>query len=171
MFAELAKWWKRIENPAAASPRDYRAYTTEFDRIIHGDDLPALFSPEQEAAFEARVAEVDPVLSQWRTAAELVAIDDVKAYAAKHSADDPNDTVACLLVDHSGSLRGQPAVLTTAVAEVAADYWSRIGISYEILGFTTLTWRGGRSREKWMNSGHPRNPGRHLAHHLSHGRC
>jgi cobaltochelatase CobT len=63
-------------------------------------------------------------------------------------------------LNDSGSLRGQPAVLTTAAAEVAADYWSRIGIRYEILGFTTLTWRGGRSREKWMNSGHPRNPGR-----------
>ncbi len=160
MFGEFLKRRKRIGNPAAASCPDYCVYTTEFDRIIHGDDLPALFSPEQEAAFQARVAEVDPVLSQWRTAAELVAIDDVKAYAAKHSADDPNDTVACLLVDHSGSLRGQPAVLTTAVAEVAADYWSRIGVRYEILGFTTLTWRGGRSREKWMNSGHPRNPGR-----------
>ena len=82
MFPELQKWRRWIGNPAAASRPDYCVYTTEFDRIIHGDDLPALFSPEQEAAFQARVAEVDPVLSQWRTAAELVSIDDVKAYAA-----------------------------------------------------------------------------------------
>src|SRR6266436_9187849 len=41
MFAELAKWWKRSGNPTSASPQDYRVYTTEFDRIIHGDQLPA----------------------------------------------------------------------------------------------------------------------------------
>jgi len=96
MFAELVKRLMRIGNPAAASRPDYCVYTTEFDRIIHGDELPALLSPEQEAAFHAREAEVDPVLSQWRTAAELAAIEDVKAYAAKHSANDWNDTVACL---------------------------------------------------------------------------
>jgi len=160
MFAELAKWWKRIGNPAPASPQAYRVYTTEFDRIIHGDELPALFGPEQEATFQAKLSEVDPVLSQRRAAAELAAIEDVRAYASKHSVDDLNDTVACLLVDHSGSLRGERAVLATAIAEIVADYWSRIGIRYEILGFTTCSWKGGRSREKWINAGRPPNPGR-----------
>ncbi len=159
MFAELAKWWKRSGNPTSASPQDYRVYTTEFDRIIHGDQLPALLGPEQEATFQARASELDPVLSRWRAAAELAAAEDVRAYATKHSADDLNDTVACLL-DHSGSMRGQCAILATAIAETVADYWSRIGIRYEILGFTTLSWKGGRSREKWINSGRLPNPGR-----------
>jgi len=140
MFAELAKWWKRSGNPTSASPQDYRVYTTEFDRIIHGDQLPALLGPEQEATFQARASELDPVLSRWRAAAELAAAEDVRAYATKHSADDLNDTVACLLLDHSGSMRGQCAILATAIAETVADYWSRIGIRYEILGFTTLSW-------------------------------
>jgi len=161
MFAELAKWWKRIGNPTSASPQAYRVYTTEFDRIIHGDELPALLDPEQEAAFEVKVSEVDPVLSRWRAAAELAAVEEARAYASKHGVDDLNDTVACLLVDHSGSLRvGQRAILATAIAEIVADYWSRIGIRYEILGFTTSSWKGGRSREKWINSGRPPNPGR-----------
>jgi len=160
MFAELTKRWKRIGNPASASPQEYRVYTTEFDRIISGDELPALLGPEREAMFQVKASEVDPVLSRWRAAAELAAVEEVRADASKHRVDDLNDTVACLLLDHSGSLRGQRAILATAIAEIAADYWSRIGIRYEILGFTTLSWKGGRSRERWMNSGRPPNPGR-----------
>lgn len=160
MFAELAKRWKRIGNPASASPQHYRVYTTEFDRIINGDELPALLGPEREATFQVKASEADPVLSRWRAAAEPAAVEEARAYAAKHGVDDLNDTVACLLLDHSGSLRGQRAILAIAIAEIVADYWSRLGISYEILGFTTLSWKGGRSREKWINSGRPPNPGR-----------
>jgi len=128
--------------------------------MIHGDELPALLGPEHEATFQQKASEVDPVLSQWRAAAEPAAVEAAGAHASKHSADDLNDTVACLLLDHSGSLRGQPAVVATAIAEIVADYWSRIGIRYEILGFTTLSWKGGRSREKWIESGRPPTPGR-----------
>jgi uncharacterized protein YwqG len=145
----------------SASPQDYRVYTTEFDRIIRGDELPTLFAPEREATFQKRLSEVDPPLSRWRAAAEQVAIEEAKIYAATRRRGALKDTVACLLLDHSGSLRrGQRAILATAVAEIVADYWSRIGIPYEILGFTTSSWKGGRSREKWIKSGQPRNPGR-----------
>ena len=160
MFGELAKWWNRVGIAAAASPQEYRVYTTEFDRIIHGDELPALFGPEHEATLQVKASEVDPVLSRWRAAAEPAAVEAARAHASKHSVDDLKDTVACLLLDHSGSLRGQPAILATGIAEIVADYWSRIGIRYEILGFTTSSWKGGRSREKWIESGRPPNPGR-----------
>jgi len=128
--------------------------------VIAGEDIAALDSAEGEAAFQARVAEVEPVLSRWRTGAEAAAIERARAHLSNHGAEDVNDTVACLLIDHSGSLRGLPAVLATAVAEVIAGYWSRIGIKYEILGFTTVSWRGGRSREKWLAAGAPPDPGR-----------
>jgi cobaltochelatase CobT len=175
MFAELAKWWKRTGNPASGSPQDYRVYTTEFDRVIHGNQLPALLGPEREAEFQVKASELDPALSRWRAAAELAAVEDVRAYASKHRVEDSNDTVACLLLDHSGSLRGQRAILATAIAEIVAGYWSRIGIRYEILGFTTLSWKGGRSREKWIKSGRPANPGRlcdllHIVYRSADGR-
>src|SRR5215467_277450 len=157
MLAEVVKWWDRIGNPP---PQDYRAYTTEFDGVIHGDEIPALAGPELEASFQEKVSGAEPELSRWRTAAEPAAVEAARAHASKHSVDDLKDTVACLLLDHSGSLRGQPAVLATAIAEIVADYWSRIGIRYEILGFTTLSWKGGRSRKKWIESGRPPNPGR-----------
>src|SRR5262252_8216721 len=160
MFGELATWWNRVGIAAAASPQEYRVYTAEFDRIIHGDEISALFGPEHEATFQEKASEAGPVLAQWRAAAAPAAVEAANAYASKHGVDDSNDTVACLLLDHSGSLRGQGAVVATAIAEIVADYWSRIGIRYEILGFTTLSWKGGRSRKKWIESGRPPNPGR-----------
>jgi len=33
-------------------------------------------------------------------------------------------------------------------------------VGVEILGFTTRAWRGGQSREEWINAGKPSNPGR-----------
>src|SRR5690606_23347088 len=38
--------------------------------------------------------------------------------------------------------------------------WSRLGIAFEILGFTTQSWHGGRSRRRWKWRGSPSNPGR-----------
>src|SRR5262249_58938681 len=93
-------------------------------------------------------------------AAEPAAVEAAAAHGSKHGVDDLNDPVACLLLDHPGSLRGQPAILATAIAEIVADYWSRIGIRYEILGFTTSSWQGGLSRRKWIDSGRPPLPGR-----------
>ena len=69
-------------------------------------------------------------------------------------------TVATLLLDHSGSMSGQRAILAIALAEIVADYWSRIGWEFEILGFTTATWKGGQSRKKWLRRGRFPNPGR-----------
>jgi cobaltochelatase CobT len=36
----------------------------------------------------------------------------------------------------------------------------RCGVKVEILGFTTRAWKGGQSREQWLQSGKPANPGR-----------
>ena len=36
----------------------------------------------------------------------------------------------------------------------------RCGVKVEILGFTTKAWKGGQSREQWINDGKPSYPGR-----------
>ena len=36
----------------------------------------------------------------------------------------------------------------------------RCGVKTEILGFTTRAWKGGQSREAWLNDGKPQAPGR-----------
>ena len=70
------------------------------------------------------------------------------------------DTVVSLLIDNSGSMRGRPIGIAAMSADLLAQTLERCGVKVEILGFTTRTWKGGRSREKWLASGKPATPGR-----------
>jgi len=70
------------------------------------------------------------------------------------------DTVVTLLLDNSGSMRGRPIMVAAACADILARTLERCGVKTEILGFTTRAWKGGRSKEKWLARGKPRNPGR-----------
>ncbi|WP_409361238.1 cobaltochelatase subunit CobT [Bartonella heixiaziensis] len=70
------------------------------------------------------------------------------------------DTVVSLLIDNSGSMRGRPITVAASCADILAQTLERCGVKVEILGFTTKTWKGGKSREKWLNQNKPHNPGR-----------
>ena len=70
------------------------------------------------------------------------------------------DTVVTLLIDNSGSMRGRPITVAAMSADILARTLERCGVKVEILGFTTRTWKGGTAREKWVDDGRPKNPGR-----------
>lgn len=70
------------------------------------------------------------------------------------------DTVVSLLLDNSGSMRGRPITITAISADILARTLERCGVKVEILGFTTRTWKGGASREKWLLNGKPKDIGR-----------
>jgi cobaltochelatase CobT len=70
------------------------------------------------------------------------------------------DTVVSLLIDNSGSMRGRPITIAAICADILARTLERCGIGVEVLGFTTRTWKGGQSREKWLAAGKPHEPGR-----------
>jgi len=70
------------------------------------------------------------------------------------------DTVVSLLIDNSGSMRGRPITVAAMSADILARTLERCGVKVEILGFTTRAWKGGQSREKWVQDGKPKNPGR-----------
>lgn len=70
------------------------------------------------------------------------------------------DTVVTLLIDNSGSMRGRPITVAAMCGDILARTLERCGVKVEILGFTTRAWKGGQSREKWVQDGKPRNPGR-----------
>jgi cobaltochelatase CobT len=70
------------------------------------------------------------------------------------------DTVVTLLIDNSGSMRGRPITVAATCADILARTLERCGVKVEILGFTTKAWKGGQSRELWLQSGKPPNPGR-----------
>lgn len=70
------------------------------------------------------------------------------------------DTVVTLLLDNSGSMRGRPITVAATCTDILARTLERCGVKVEILGFTTKAWRGGQSREAWLQRGKPANPGR-----------
>ncbi len=73
---------------------------------------------------------------------------------------DFRDTVVTLLIDNSGSMRGRPITVAAMCSDILARTLERCAVKTEILGFTTRAWKGGQSREKWVQDGKPRNPGR-----------
>ncbi len=73
---------------------------------------------------------------------------------------DFRDTVVTLLIDNSGSMRGRPISIAAMTADTLARTLERCGVKVEILGFTTGAWKGGLSRDLWMQNGKTRHPGR-----------
>ncbi|HEX2265571.1 MAG TPA: hypothetical protein VHH14_04750, partial [Solirubrobacterales bacterium] len=70
------------------------------------------------------------------------------------------DTAVTLLIDNSGSMRGRPITIAAMSADILARTLERCGVKVEILGFTTRAWKGGMSRERWIQAGKPPKPGR-----------
>jgi cobaltochelatase CobT len=57
-------------------------------------------------------------------------------------------------------MRGRPITVAAMCADILARTLERCAVKVEILGFTTRAWKGGQARERWVQEGKPRNPGR-----------
>lgn len=70
------------------------------------------------------------------------------------------DTVVTLLLDNSGSMHGRSIRVAAVCADILSSTLERCGVKVEILGFTTGAWKGGKSRDRWVEAGYPPAPGR-----------
>jgi len=70
------------------------------------------------------------------------------------------DTLVTILIDNSGSMRGKPISVAAICADILSRTLERCSVKVEILGFTTKHWKGGQSRQKWIDSQKPLSPGR-----------
>jgi cobaltochelatase CobT len=90
-----------------------------------------------------------------------VIVDPMKPLSFKQERETQfRDTVVTLLLDNSGSMRGRPIMVAACCADILARTLERCGVKVEILGFTTGAWKGGHSREEWLNALKPPLPGR-----------
>jgi len=167
---------------------DYRPYTTEFDEIILAEDLcdaeeltrlraylDQQLLPLQSAvtklanrlqrrllAQQNRAWEFDleeGLLDAGRLTRVVTAPTHPLSYKIETDTDF-RDTVVTLLIDNSGSMRGRPISIAAICADILARTLERCSVKVEILGFTTRAWKGGQSREAWIEAGKPANPGR-----------
>lgn len=142
-------------------PKPYTVYTRDFDQIIDAKDLDGVLG-RPSAADRAVAKESWDLFHQglqaWRTSADLAALNAVER--VRKAAIDPANTAIVILVDHSGSMKGQRMLLAAAATDVGHDFLVQLGCAVEVLGFTTVSWHGGRSRKRWFRRGRPKSPGR-----------
>jgi len=167
---------------------DYKIYTTEFDEIIEAEALCEpqellrlrTMLDQQLQQLHGTVSRLANRLQRkllarqsrsWDfdleegvlDAARLsrVVTDPMHPLTFKMERDTEfRDTVVTLLLDNSGSMRGRPIMVAALCADILARTLERCGVKVEILGFTTRAWKGGQSRERWLGSGKPPQPGR-----------
>ncbi len=130
---------------------------------IKANDLDAVLAelPDSDRRWAERFPKVDP--GQLYDLEKDLAARRARmgtAQAQDRSAVGTADAIVSLLIDHSGSMRGQPMLFAARAALVASDLLDGLGAKLEVLGFTTARWKGGRSREKWLRDGQPSYPGR-----------
>ncbi|MEL6978194.1 MAG: hypothetical protein AAGM38_05890 [Pseudomonadota bacterium] len=146
-----------FETPASFG---YKIFTTAHDEVIEAAHAPATKGRSIRAAF------IRDRLSRCAPAADRLAAAITRGGVGAGS-------TMSLLIDHSGSLRGasrRPAEIITPeesgarqavdTALTLACALDRCGARFEILGFTTRAWNGGRSRTEWLAAGRPKRPGR-----------
>jgi cobaltochelatase CobT len=166
----------------------YKVFTRAFDEIVNAEDLCdadeldrlRAFLDKQLVALHGAVARLANRLQRrllaqqnrgWDfdldegliDAARLarIVVDPMHPLSFKQERDTAfRDTVVTLLLDNSGSMRGRPIMVAACCADILARTLERCGVKVEILGFTTRAWKGGHSREAWLNALKPPLPGR-----------
>ncbi|MDP3415232.1 cobaltochelatase CobT-related protein, partial [Falsiroseomonas sp.] len=179
---------QRKEVPATDDASVYRAFNKSFDEVVEADDLcdadelarlrqqldqqlshlqgvvsklanrlQRRLMAQQQRAWEFDLEE--GILDVARLARVVVNPMQSLSYKKEREADF-RDTVVTLLIDNSGSMRGRPITVAAMCCDILARTLERCSVKVEILGFTTRAWKGGQSRERWVQEGKPRNPGR-----------
>ncbi len=167
---------------------NYQPYTTEFDEIVKAEELAdsaelsrlRLLLDQQLVSLQDATSKLANRLQrrllaqQNRTwefdleegildASRLASViaDPMNPLAYKQERETKfRDTVVTLLIDSSGSMRGRSITIAAVCADILGRTLERCSVKVEVLGFTTRAWRGGQSREKWIQAGKPSNPGR-----------
>ena len=92
--------------------------------------------------------------------AQIIAKPTIDAIWKKENHHPFKDTIVSMLIDNSGSMRGKPITIAAMCTDILARTLERCSIKVEILGFTTVNWKGGKARQKWLRAQKPAQPGR-----------
>jgi hypothetical protein len=139
----------RVLNRMLWAKSNYNIYTTAHDEVVTAADI--VRAGDREGLLEhldkAEASSVDliaPISERLSDARRL----------------NENQTAITVLVDNSGSMRGYAITRTALCVRALSRLLNRCNIPHEVLGFTTRTWKGGKSREDWLADKKPKLPGR-----------
>ena len=171
----------------AAQQRQYRVFTRQFDREDEAASLVrGALLQEYRQAMDRRLHELSPPLARlsrqlgallahpvtadWRfqqeegridgrQLARLVSSPLSRDIFRQESSRPHCDCAITLLIDCSGSMKTHAMPLA-----LFADIWARVAgmaqVPFEVLGFSTASWHGGKALAAWQRAGRPDAPGR-----------
>ena len=171
-----------------ASKKNYKVFTNKFDEVIEARDLISpeeairlrsqldnLIKPHLTTIGKLANRLQRLLLSQqntsWNFDLEEGTLDTSRlhrvvaepGYPLSYKQESENkfkDTVITLLIDNSGSMRGRSISLAAICGDIISSTFERCAVKTEVLGFTTKNWKGGSSKQEWVDKGQPANPGR-----------
>lgn len=141
----------------------YRIYTAEFDETIDAAAFVAHSNgviEAQESSLQSRAIPNSVARAPFVATLRANCASMTERLQRSLTREQRDDTVVSLLFDHSGSLRGTTYLAVAEVAEALADALTDADIATDVLSFTTVRWKGGLSRAKWLKDGRPKMPGR-----------
>jgi cobaltochelatase CobT len=171
-----------------ASEKNYKVFTNKFDEVIEARDLISpeeairlrsqldnLIKPHLTTIGKLANRLQRLLLSQqntsWNFDLEEGTLDTSRlhrvvaepGYPLSYKQESENkfkDTVITLLIDNSGSMRGRSISLAAICGDIISSTFERCAVKTEVLGFTTKNWKGGSSKQEWVDKGQPASPGR-----------
>jgi len=181
---------QRSERPdISAGPGTlYNIYTTQYDEVVKAEDLadPEELN-KLRALLDKQLVHLQAVVSKlanrlqrkllakmqrsWQfdleegyldpaRLARIVANPTIPLSFKQERQTDFKDTIVCILLDNSGSMRGRPITIAAMCTDIISRTLERCSVKVEILGFTTRAWKGGKARDNWIQNGRPPQPGR-----------
>ncbi len=179
---------RRMKKISSKSKVKYKIYTEEFDETIKAEDLETEEELIRlRSSLDQQLLQLKSFISKlanklqrkllakqnrsWEFDLEegildtskltRIIIDPFNSLSFKKEKEtDFKDTLVSILIDNSGSMRGKPISVAAVCADILSRTLERCSVKVEVLGFTTKFWKGGSSREKWINNNKPKSPGR-----------
>lgn len=165
----------------------YRVYTTRFDtEIAAGSLVRKALLREYREQLDGRIAGqginivrlarmlgailAEPRRDGWlfgeeegqvdgRRLAQLISSPSERRLFRRERHQPAANCLVSFLVDCSGSMRF-PIESVAMMIDILIRALEMVGVSTELLGFTTGAWNGGRAHREWLDRGRPRDPGR-----------
>jgi cobaltochelatase CobT subunit len=137
----------------------YSVFSTQNDVIVSCDDVGDVITTD-DRFFESDYINNQKTVFEWYEQ-EAPKIHRLRRdLTSKLAGWDYPNTLITVLIDHSGSLRGDDQYIAYVLASELDRALLDSGVPFEMLGYTTRSWKGGLSRNLWQKAGCPTPPGR-----------
>ncbi len=166
----------------------YTVYTTRFDETVRAEELAENRELQRlRSMLDKKISEYNNLVTKlanrlqrklmakqqrsWQfdmeegildasRLARMIANPEVRLTFKQEKETRFRDTILTILIDNSGSMRGRPIAIAAMTTDIIAQTLERCNLKTEILGFTTRAWKGGKSRDLWLENGAIEYPGR-----------